>query len=489
MGLFSSEIESLIVEATSEYLPAAQEDLGKNLEICDLIKSRQVPSKTAMRALKDRLHHRNPNVQLLALSVRPLISLAKKSRDLLQQWAQLLGGEEGLQYMRAAYEQSKREGIEYPPAPRAIPASIVTTEAPPEWTDSAVCVRCNVQFGIMLRKHHCRRCGKTFCQDCSGKEIALPELGLYDEVRVCESCFADKFTERTSTRGSKDNIPQPGSANPPDGTYEDDMEKAIRLSLQETQLPRPVAAARPKEDAYDEDAALAAAIAASLQETRPEVRNEIRTEIRNGSQNESRDETHPSSPAIYSTVPNSAPSYAPIQPPVTPVMLITPIERENVQLFSELLNRMGPQDEELGEPQFLQLANNMIQLRDRLQAALSRADCPADVSRITSILDTALLIYERLSAESYSPPNLATLPTAPHSETGSITYVDTSKPSAPLAQPPPAEVVPVLRPLPMRRKEEDVMLIPDLDVEDMPQPEPREDPLAELVDDAPLIQL
>jgi hypothetical protein len=250
------------------------------------------------------------------------------------------------------------------------------------------------------------------------------------------------------------------------------MEKAIRLSLQETQLPRTPVVVKPKEDTYDEDAALATAIAASLQEARPEIRTE----------------NQPSSPAFYSISHDNA-AYAPIPPPVTPVMLITPIERENVQLFSELLNRMGPQDDELGEPQFLQLANNMIQLRDRLQAAMSGADCSADVPRIIATLDTALLIYERLSVESYSPPNLATIPTRPRSETGSITYVDTSKPSVPLAQPPPAELVPVLRPLPMRRKEEDIMLIPDLDAEDMPQPEPRVDPLAELVDDAPLIQL
>jgi growth factor-regulated tyrosine kinase substrate len=123
--------------------------------------------------------------------------VSKRGRELLQQWAYLLGGQEGLQYMSAAYEQSKREGLKYPPPPRNISKSIVTTEAPPEWTDSATCVRCNVSFTMMLRKHHCRKCGRTFCQDCSNKEIALPELGLYEEVRVCEGCFAEKFNERS----------------------------------------------------------------------------------------------------------------------------------------------------------------------------------------------------------------------------------------------------------------------------------------------------
>ena len=64
-----------------------------------------------------------------------------------------------------------------------------------EWEDDyarPACVLCEAEFGVFLRRHHCRYCGQLFCDDCSNTSFALPQghdaPEPYDLERVCHQC-------------------------------------------------------------------------------------------------------------------------------------------------------------------------------------------------------------------------------------------------------------------------------------------------------------
>lgn len=51
------------------------------------------------------------------------------------------------------------------------------------------CDVCNCSFTTFRRRHHCRSCGRTLCSDHSSDQMALPQFGIYTNVRVCNDCF------------------------------------------------------------------------------------------------------------------------------------------------------------------------------------------------------------------------------------------------------------------------------------------------------------
>ncbi|XP_077477767.1 zinc finger FYVE domain-containing protein 21 isoform X2 [Stigmatopora argus] len=61
----------------------------------------------------------------------------------------------------------------------------------PRWVpdkDCSRCMQCDTKFDFIKRRHHCRRCGRCFCDKCCSKKVALPRMSFVDPVRQCTQC-------------------------------------------------------------------------------------------------------------------------------------------------------------------------------------------------------------------------------------------------------------------------------------------------------------
>ncbi|KAG9455002.1 hypothetical protein H6P81_007906 [Aristolochia fimbriata] len=60
---------------------------------------------------------------------------------------------------------------------------------PPPFQEAARCDVCKCSFNTFRRRHHCRCCGRTLCHEHSSHQMALPQYGIFSNVRVCIDCF------------------------------------------------------------------------------------------------------------------------------------------------------------------------------------------------------------------------------------------------------------------------------------------------------------
>ncbi|XP_054154395.1 zinc finger FYVE domain-containing protein 26 homolog [Oppia nitens] len=71
-----------------------------------------------------------------------------------------------------------------------MPESIPTKD---QWIpDSNVthCMICKFEkFSMLNRRHHCRRCGRVVCGNCSQNNLLIREINANSSVRVCDECY------------------------------------------------------------------------------------------------------------------------------------------------------------------------------------------------------------------------------------------------------------------------------------------------------------
>ncbi|KAJ1291903.1 hypothetical protein BS78_02G351700 [Paspalum vaginatum] len=93
-------------------------------------------------------------------------------------------------------------------------AGLKAMETPPPFQESAHCDVCRCTFSTFRRRHHCRSCGRTLCHEHSSYHMALPQYGIYTDVRVCYNCF-----NRSSSQGRTHNSASAGSISEAAGSF------------------------------------------------------------------------------------------------------------------------------------------------------------------------------------------------------------------------------------------------------------------------------
>ncbi|CAN6606935.1 vacuolar protein sorting-associated protein 27 [Trichomonascus vanleenenianus] len=503
MSWFSSSpsIDELVERATSENLPTGEQDIGLNLEICDMIRSKAVPAKDAMRSLKRRLLHKNPNVRIAALHLidttiknggsHYLVEIASRefmdtlllivkppsgvvnndvrllALEYIQSWAQAFEGQMQLSYVNKVYNDLRSEGFQFPEPRAKYGASFIDTSAPPEWMDSDTCMKSGTPFSFVNRKHHCRNCGGVYIQQYCQNYLPLPHFGINEPVRVCDDCYG-KLTYK-ARKGSFGSVVKPSTTIPynsapvsaPAGNASDDdedLKRAIQLSLEESQRarapPQPAAVAAPppqsgraEEDEEDED--MKAAIAASLRDM----------EQSNKGKNTSglyQTESEPEQPTKLSyDIDNSSTTVESQQQAAVKPDEFTPLEEEILHRYVRLVEDLqrAPPGTILKEAKLQQLNDSVTALRPKLARTLgSTIEKYDQLVDMHGKLTTVVRFYDKLLEErlayAYNRHSLE-----PQNTSGSYGYVPVQQPMgtggalAPVQQPMGTGGAPVQQPM------------------------------------------
>ncbi|KAJ2707385.1 Vacuolar protein-sorting-associated protein 27 [Coemansia sp. IMI 203386] len=285
--LYGNPIEDEVNRLTDEGVPNHELEIASALNFADKVRSKEFSAKDVARVLRKRLEHNNPVVQILALNLidicikngGSLIQLEISRREfidqivglmesktgryyeltqlilkLIQEWAHLFKNNTEMGYPCGVYERMKRSGYSFPRLDMVSSGAMMETASPPEWEDSPVCQRCRTQFTFTNRKHHCRHCGKCFCNDCSSNTTTIPKFGLYDPVRVCHGCYlrlkkivsepenapssvgqVGFGSQSGAYRSNSVSISRPTTTVPDINEEDEDLKRAIELSIQESQ--------------------------------------------------------------------------------------------------------------------------------------------------------------------------------------------------------------------------------------------------------------
>ncbi|AGO12989.1 AaceriAFL176Cp [[Ashbya] aceris (nom. inval.)] len=446
-----------IQRATSESIPNGEIDLALALDVSDAVRSRRVSARDSMRALKKRVLQTksNPNTQLAAWRLVEVcvknggthflkevcsrefmdclehVAAQEKTvdnEDLVQLCRRMIfelytafRHDSQLSYVSQVHQRLQARGVEFPqaaPGYLANATAMFDSKAPADWVDSDACMICSNPFTFLNRKHHCRSCGGIFCNEHSSHQVPLPDMGIMDPVRVCDNCYDEYEMKKHSSRRLRRQSQRRARSRLERDEEDDDLRRAIELSLRESKNQDTVVPSVTRADKSDpvkgeEDPELLAAIQASLRE------HQLEQERQSAAAAAAAKQLTPPEPTVQLPHPMD-----PRQAPVAQQRYsnLTNQEEDDIYLFANLVEKMKgqPMNSVLEDTQLQMLYQKVLGTRPRLNQSLNETfhkyntlvDMNAKISDIMGIYDTMLerqLRNINLSQQ-YSMPHLPSDP-------------------------------------------------------------------------------
>ncbi|KAJ8281501.1 hypothetical protein COCON_G00040200 [Conger conger] len=152
--------------------------------------------KQQRQGLQRELQREQDNSAELRTQLQQLQGLQKELQTLSQEKKQLQTTceeqEQALQEMGLHLSQSKLKMEDFKEVNKALKGHAWLKD-----DEATQCKKCQKEFSISRRKHHCRNCGDIYCSHCSSNELALPSYPR--PVRVCDICHSMLLQRSSST--------------------------------------------------------------------------------------------------------------------------------------------------------------------------------------------------------------------------------------------------------------------------------------------------
>ncbi|KAG8181284.1 hypothetical protein JTE90_022222 [Oedothorax gibbosus] len=141
-------------------------------------------AELSLKSVQDMLANQNDVIPVLNLSSVNILVEDYASKALEVHFLDAL-----LDYSSSSIIVLSTEETLVSDEPFMMPARVPTKE---EWVPDAKISRCQVckeeRFNMFSRRHHCRRCGRVVCANCSQHTLIVEGYGNI-KVRVCDDCY------------------------------------------------------------------------------------------------------------------------------------------------------------------------------------------------------------------------------------------------------------------------------------------------------------